>query len=109
MDQFSGARVDAPPFMCILGLRDSTTSKRTTSLMVQGVNRVELERHNFPEETIEALEETYRIVWKSGSPRLESIGRLEKSSVPEVRELVRFMKRSLQGHLGRALEAKKSG
>lgn len=110
-DPYSGIRVDAPPFMRILGFQGDSTaaSKRTTSMVVDGVNRSELEREKFPKDTIEALEKAYRVVWQSGSPRPESIGLLESSHVPEVRELVRFLRRSMQGRLGRALEAKKSG
>jgi len=109
-DPYSGIRVDAPPFMRILGFQgDAATSKRTTSLKVQGVNHSELKRADFPDKTIVALEEAYKIVWKSGSPRSESIHQLEQSDVPEVRELARFLRRSMQGRLGRAVEAKKSG
>jgi UDP-N-acetylglucosamine acyltransferase len=109
-EPYSGIRVDAPPFMKILGFQgDTATSTRTTSLMVQGINREELVRQEFPETTIASLEEAYKIVWQSGSTRPESIGQLEKSDVPEMRELARFLRRSMQGRLGRALEAKKSG
>ncbi len=109
-EPYSGIRVDAPPFMTILGFQgDTSLSHRTTSMVVQGINREELVRQGFPEKTIQALEDAYKIVWQSGSTRPESIGQLEISDVPEIRELARFLRRSMQGRLGRALEAKKSG
>ncbi len=88
--EHSVATEDVPPFMLAAG----------NHFQVVDVNREGLSPDAIP-----ALEEAHRIVWKSGRPRSETIAELEGSSVSEVRELARFLRRSSQGRMGRAREA----
>lgn len=93
----SGLNQDAPPYMIAQGVPSR----------IRGVNSVGLRRRGFPIESINALRECARILWRSGAPKPEAIARVETEfgSIPEVRTLVEFMRASDHGRLGRAREA----
>jgi UDP-N-acetylglucosamine acyltransferase len=90
---------DAPPFMMIHGVKPR----------VHAVNAVGLKRRGMGAETLEALRQAHRIVWRSGLPRRDALKRLQKElgGVAEVAELVGFLTASLDGKNGRALEARR--
>jgi UDP-N-acetylglucosamine acyltransferase len=93
-----GTRVaqDAPPFMIVQGEKQQ----------VKCVNVVGLRRHGFPEATIEALRDAHRMIWRGPSIRSRALAEAERrlGHVPEVRELVEFLRASAAGRNGRALE-----
>jgi UDP-N-acetylglucosamine acyltransferase len=93
----AAVNVDVPPFMMVVGQRQK----------VQTINAVGLRRRGFSKESIDALREAHRIVWRQGLPRPESIARLEAefAGIAEVRDLVASLKASLGGKNGRALES----
>lgn len=80
---------DVPPFMWVDG----------NHFDVRGVN---------PRCRSEALEKAYAAIWTSGLPRPESLALLEKDGAAEVRELVDFLRRSMNGRNGRAEEARRA-
>lgn len=92
---------DAPPFMMIHGVKPR----------VHAVNTVGLRRRGFSAQTLEALREAHRLVWRSTTPRREAVSAVEKQfgAIPEIQELVRFLSASLEGKNGRALEARRRG
>ncbi len=95
LGRHSAISEDAPPFLRYLRLGNTPA----------GVRREELTRRGFPETTIASLETAFRDVYHSGLPRHEAALRLESSPVPEVREIARVLRGSLQGRMGRAREA----
>ncbi|MBI2901154.1 MAG: acyl-ACP--UDP-N-acetylglucosamine O-acyltransferase [Planctomycetes bacterium] len=90
---------DAPPFLRYVGQSNTPV----------GVRVEELARQGFPPATVAAIQEAYRTVWESGLPRHEAVRGLESSAVPEVREMARVLRSSLQGRMGRAREALRRG
>ncbi|GBD06246.1 Acyl-[acyl-carrier-protein]--UDP-N-acetylglucosamine O-acyltransferase [bacterium HR21] len=67
---------------------------------VEGINLVGLRRRGFPEETIRALEEFYRVVFFSGLNLRDGIARYLAEHpvvVPEVQECIDFIRRSQRG------------
>lgn len=96
----SGLNQDAPPFMI----------SREVPCKVAGVNSVGLRRRGFPLETINALRESHRILWRSGMPKPEAIARVEQEfgTIAEIRVLTDFLRASERGRLGRAREATRS-
>ena len=88
---------DVPPFMMVQGFDGE----------VHGVNTVGLRRRKFAQESINALKEAHRILWRSGLPKKEAVERIqsENGEVAEVRLLIEFLHASDRGRMGRALEA----
>jgi UDP-N-acetylglucosamine acyltransferase len=87
---------DVPPFMTVEG----NPSK------VRCVNVVGCSRNGVSRETIEALKEAHRILYRSGAPLREAMARLEETGpVGEVRELIEFLRSSGKGRQGRGREA----
>jgi len=80
---------DVPPFMIADG----------NPAVVRGVNYVGLERHNVSPETIRALKESYRILYRSDLNTKQAVAELGNTfaNVPEVRELVQFIEKSERG------------
>jgi len=74
---------------------------------VRGLNVIGLKRARFPEETIRALKEAYKLIYRSDRPIRTALERLKVdfASVPEVQQLVRFLEASGKGRLGRQGEA----
>jgi UDP-N-acetylglucosamine acyltransferase len=79
----SGLRMDMPPYMLAFG----------APAKLYGPNLVGLRRHGFPRATIQALKNSYRIMFRSGLTVAEAIEtiRQEAAGVPEVENLIQFM------------------
>jgi UDP-N-acetylglucosamine acyltransferase len=85
----SGVPKDIPPYMCAAGNRAK----------LFGLNSVGLKRHRFPEATVAALKQAYRILFRSHltlNKAVEKI-RVEVPDLAEVRHLLTFMKSSKRG------------
>jgi UDP-N-acetylglucosamine acyltransferase len=88
---------DVPPYMIVEGHPSR----------VRGLNLIGMKRARFPESTIEALKEAYRLLYRSDLPARDAIARLrvDFASVPEVAELAGFIEASGTGRLGRQGES----
>ncbi len=80
---------DIPPYMVAAGNR----------ARLFGLNYVGLRRHKFPEPTIAALKQAYRILFRSHLSLNKAIDKVEKEvpGLPEVRHLADFLKESKRG------------
>ena len=79
----SGLRMDMPPYMLAFG----------APAKLYGPNLVGLRRHGIPRTNIQALKNSYRIMFRSGltvAEAIESI-RQEVEMLPEVENLIQFM------------------
>ncbi len=87
----SGISQDLPPYMMAVGSRGG----------VHGPNLVGLRRLGLPAENINAIRTAFRLIWTSELPRQESLEKLsqEFASVPEVMEIVTFIRESSRGIL----------
>lgn len=87
---------DVPPFMILEGHPAS----------VRAVNMVGLKRSGYSDESINALREAHRIIWKEDLNREEAFRRLEERGrlTPEVGILIDFLRAAHQGKQGRARE-----
>lgn len=88
----SGISLDVAPFMIVTGTR--------SGMRVSGVNKVGLRRHGFSRETIDNLDQAFRILFRS--PDLLQVDALAKVKeefphCPEVAALVRFIESSKRG------------
>ncbi len=89
---------DVPPFMVV----DGNPAK------IRGLNIEGLKRHGLDRDTIDALKEAYRFLYRSSLNRaqaLEEIERMGAMSIPEIDKLVGFFHDSEQGRRGRGREA----
>lgn len=88
---FSGLGMDLPPYMLASGPRAG----------LHGPNAVGLRRLNLPRESIAAIRGVFRLIWLSGTPRQEAMEKAaaEYSAVPEVREILEFVRSSQRGVL----------
>lgn len=68
-------------------------------LSFSGINTIGLRRRGFTEESIEAITETYRILYHSGLNITDAIAQLEgdPNICPEIQDIVTFIKRSTRG------------
>lgn len=66
---------------------------------LHGLNRVGLKRHGFSQETLSSLKKAYRIIFRIGLTLNEAIERVkaEVEQIPEVNDLIRFIKSSKRG------------
>lgn len=80
---------DIPPYVIAAGDRAK----------LHGLNNVGLKRHGFPQETLSSLKKAYRIIFRIGLTLNEAIERVkaEVEQVPEVNDLIRFIKSSERG------------
>ncbi len=80
---------DVPPYMCASGNR----------AQLFGLNAVGLRRHHFPETTISALKQAYRIIFRSHITLTKAIEKVpaEVPDLPEIRHLLDFLKSSKRG------------
>jgi len=81
---------DVPPFMIVDG----------NPAEVRGVNLVGLERRGFSPDTIRALKEAYRILYRAKlntKQALEELGRNGLAGTPEVNDLMKFIETSQRG------------
>jgi ABC-type transport system substrate-binding protein len=64
-----------------------------------GLNAVGLKRHHFPETTISALKQAYRVIFRSHMTLTKAIEKVqaEVSDLPEIRHLLDFLKNSKRG------------
>jgi UDP-N-acetylglucosamine acyltransferase len=85
----SGVPKDIPPYTCAAGNRAK----------LFGLNSVGLKRHRFPEATVAALKQAYRILFRSHLTLNKAIEktRAEVPDLTEVRHLLTFLKRSKRG------------
>jgi UDP-N-acetylglucosamine acyltransferase len=85
----SGIPQDIPPYTIAAGNRAH----------LYGLNLVGLKRHKFSEETITALKQAYRILFRSHLILHKAMDRVEKevTNLPEVRHLLEFLKGSKRG------------
>jgi UDP-N-acetylglucosamine acyltransferase len=80
---------DIPPYVIAAGDRAK----------LHGLNSVGLKRHGFSQETLSLLKKAYRIIFRIGLTLNEAIERVkaEVEQVPEVNDLIRFIKSSKRG------------
>jgi UDP-N-acetylglucosamine acyltransferase len=81
---------DVPPFLIVDG----------NPAEVRGVNLVGLERRGFSPDTIRALKEAYRILYRAKlntKQALEELGRNGLAETPEVNDLMKFIQTSQRG------------
>ena len=80
---------DIPPYVIAAGDRAK----------LHGLNNVGLKRHGFSQETLSSLKKAYRIIFRIGLTLNEAIERVkaEVEQVPEVNDLIRFIKSSERG------------
>jgi UDP-N-acetylglucosamine acyltransferase len=80
---------DIPPYVIAAGDRAK----------LHGLNSVGLKRHGFSQETLSLLKKAYRIIFRIGLTLNEAIERVkaEVEQVPEVDDLIRFIKSSKRG------------
>ena len=89
---------DCPPFMITEG----------NPARVRGVNSIGLKRRGFASETIEALKEAHRLIYRSHLTAAQAVDQLAACTAgvpPEVRYLVDFLRQMFAGRQGRAREA----
>ena len=87
---------DVPPFMLVEGV---PTRPRC-------VNMVALKRNNFPKETIKALSDAHRLLYRAkvGLDHAREILRTNNQMVPPVTHLLEFEQEKQEGRHGRALD-----
>jgi UDP-N-acetylglucosamine acyltransferase len=80
---------DVPPYMCAAGNR----------ARLFGLNTVGLKRHRFPETTMHALKQAYRILFRSHLTLTKAIEKVQAEipSLPEIKHLLDFLKTSKRG------------
>ncbi len=80
---------DIPPYVLASGDRAS----------LHGLNNVGLKRQGFPQETLLQLKKAYRIIFRIGLTLNEAIERVraEVDQIPEVKNLIEFIKSSQRG------------
>jgi UDP-N-acetylglucosamine acyltransferase len=85
----SKLRQDLAPFM----LADGSPAETHT------INKVGLERHGVPEESINALKQAYKILFREGLTISNALGKIESELplLPEVQYLVQFIRASERG------------
>jgi UDP-N-acetylglucosamine acyltransferase len=86
----TGVSLDIPPYTLAAGNR----------ARLFGLNTVGLKRANFSEETLKALKQAYRIIFRSGLTLEKAMKRVEEdeiSQTPEVQHLLHFIRHSKRG------------
>jgi UDP-N-acetylglucosamine acyltransferase len=85
----SGVPRDVPPFVIVSG----------NLAKPYGLNIVGLKRRGFKEETLRALKEAYRMVYRSSLLLKTALAKIrdEVEDLPEVRQFVEFIERSQRG------------
>ena len=80
---------DVPPYMCAAGNR----------AQLFGLNSVGLKRHRFPETTLSALKQAYRILFRSHLTLAKAMEKVQAEipSLPEIKHLLDFLKSSKRG------------
>ncbi|QJB57588.1 acyl-ACP--UDP-N-acetylglucosamine O-acyltransferase [Pseudodesulfovibrio sp. zrk46] len=85
----SGYKLDVPPFMLAHGVRG----------MLFGPNLIGLRRNGFDSTACKGLKKAYKIIFRSGLKKDESLKRVEEEiqGIPEVERLVQFVRESKNG------------
>ena len=85
----SGVVKDVPPYVLVSG----------NHAKPYGLNLIGLKRRGFPDETIEALKDAYRIVFRSSLLLSQALDKIEREvkPLPEVRAFVDFIRKSERG------------
>ncbi len=85
----SGFTLDVPPYMLAHGVRGK----------LFGPNLIGLKRHGFTSAACQALKKSYRVIFRSGLGKEESLARVleEFPDIPEVAVLVNFIRESRNG------------
>lgn len=79
---------DVPPFM----IADGNPAE------IRGFNKVGMERHGFPEQTVKEIKEAYRTIYRAGLNLQQAVERLRsESSGPEIAHLIDFVTSSQRG------------
>lgn len=75
----------------------TTVSQR--EIRIFGANAVGLERRGFPRESVEALQQAFRMLTRSGLNTTQAIARIrgEVPSVPEIEEVLEFIRTAERG------------
>jgi UDP-N-acetylglucosamine acyltransferase len=91
----SGVSQGVPPYVT------AVVSRPQRGHALYGLNLIGLKRNRFPEETIAALKQAFRILFRSETPVRESLARAEAElpPLPEVRHLIEFVRSSKRGVL----------
>jgi len=96
----TGISQDLPPYMLAVGSRAG----------IHGPNLVGLRRLKVPSSSVTAVRSAFRLIWHSDMPRQEALDKAEReyADVPEVLEIVAFVRSSQRGVLpaARASELK---
>ncbi|NCJ07247.1 acyl-ACP--UDP-N-acetylglucosamine O-acyltransferase [Synechococcales cyanobacterium C] len=82
----SAIRHDVPPFMLVAG----------HPARVRVLNQVGLRRAGTDSESLQALKQVFRLLYRSGQPFAETLSQLSQGSDPLVQELHQFLERSKQ-------------
>lgn len=87
---YSRVTKDVPPYMLAQGVED---------FKVYGPNSIGLRRKGFSRETISAVKEAYRLIFRTRRPIQEALeeAMAEFAEIPEVRNLVEFMQQTKRG------------
>jgi UDP-N-acetylglucosamine acyltransferase len=87
----TGIAQDLPPYMMAVGSRAG----------IHGPNLVGLRRLQLPSSTVTAVRTAFRTIWHSDLPRTEALEKasLDYPDVPEVQEIVEFVRSSPRGVL----------
>lgn len=85
----SGVVKDVPPYTLVNG----------NHAKLFGLNIIGLQRRNFPEKTIKALKDAYRIIFRSDMLLEAALEKAQKEleDLPEVRHFISFIKESQRG------------
>jgi UDP-N-acetylglucosamine acyltransferase len=85
----SAVTKDIPPFVTASG----------NFAKLYGLNLIGLKRRGFSEETIAALKETYRIIFRSSMLLADAIQKVEQevADFPEIRQFIEFIRKSERG------------
>ncbi len=91
----SGVPQDVPPYVT------AVVARPVTARSLHGLNTIGLKRNGFSEETISALKQAFRILFRSDLPRAEALAKVEAEvpALPEVRNIVEFVRSSKRGVL----------
>ncbi len=90
---FSGASSlifkDVPPFVTVWGNRAKA----------YGINKEGLRRHGFSRDTIMALHQAYKIIYKNNQTIEQAIEKLKelREEFPEIQQLIKFLRQSKRG------------
>lgn len=90
---------DVPPYM----IAEGNPGK------VRSLNIIGLQRRGFPKETITALEESYKLIWRSKLTSAQAFQQLlsapESNTCKEVLHLIQFLQNTYKGKFGRYKES----